>query len=170
MARSTRVSLNSTSRTIRAWFMRAGDIGSVSCRRVTTRATTGPPLPPQRRLNGCYQSHRRCWRISRRPNTISMARSHERRHVALPRPTSDARTLTPSSPITGKLRFGQRTAPRVSQTAQRWSAPKSRAWKAGNWTRCGFTKRPFDSRASTASFRMKVSPTNSPRASMPRAT
>ena len=65
--------------------------------------------------------------------------------MALPRPTSDALTLRPSSPITGRLRFGQRIAPRVSQTAQRWSAPKSRAWKAGNWTRCRFTKRPFDS-------------------------
>src|SRR5260221_579356 len=58
---------------------------------------------------------------------------------------------------------------RISQTAQRWSARRSHASKAGRWTPSASTKRRSARRARTASCTTKHSPTRSHRASTPLA-
>ena len=61
----------------------------------------------------------------------------------MPRPPAERpQHLEALCAITGRSRPGPRTALRISPTAQRWSAPRLPAWKAGTSTPCGSTSRP----------------------------
>ena len=62
---------------------------------------------------------------------------------AIPRlPTSDGSTSRLWSLITGSSRSGRRIARRISRTAPRWSAPRSRASRAANSMPSASTNRP----------------------------
>ena len=89
---------------------------------------------PRGRIEGCARCSGRRRRNSSWPNIISTARLPGRRAATWPRPRSGPGIWKRWRLITSSSRSGRRTAPQLSQTARRWSAPRLRAWKAGSWT------------------------------------
>ena len=145
MRSSTRVSLNSIWRAIRAWLLRRM-----------------PVLDPQvasaflrRRLRvrrcGRIESERLLWKSPSLLAYVEVGRipflwraRPSGGMCDLPRPTSGARISTPSAHHR-QIALWAENCPENFATAHAWSAPRSRAWKAGNWMRCGSTKRPSGS-------------------------
>ena len=80
-------------------------------------------------------------------NTFSMTRSRGRHSMTLHRPRSDPSIWRHSPPTTSKSISGRRTAQRISETAWRWSAPRSPASMAENWMPSACMSRPSDRRA-----------------------
>ena len=71
-------------------------------------------------------------------------------------------------PPQATAKSGRRIARRISRTAPRWSAPRSRASRAGSSMPSASTNRPSARPAPTALFTMRRSPTSSPPASTRR--
>jgi Protein kinase domain len=114
-----------------------------------TQATICPRSRRPRRLSRYCRCHRDI--LSQRNGfTITPSRGQ---HVTrwLP-PKSGSGIWMHWEPIANSSMFGQRTAPRISETARRWLAPSSPASKAGSLAPSASMKRPYDQRARTASL------------------
>src|SRR5271166_2088634 len=172
MQSSMRAGLSSTWRPIRTWYWPRAGIGSVSCKRASTRATMRPPSRRHRRLSRyCRRSGEILNRLNtfcfllNGLNTFSLTRSRGRHSMTLHRPRSGPSIWRYSPPTTSKSISGRRIAQRISGTAWRWSAPRSPASMAENWTPSACMSRPSDRRARTASLRTRALRTNSLRSS-----
>ena len=104
--------------------------------------------------------------ILSRLNTFSMTRSRGQHSTTPHRPRSGPGIGRRSPPTTSISRPGRRIAPRISKIARHWSAPRSPASKAGNWTPSACMSRPSDRRAKTASLRTRALRTNLLRSSI----
>src|SRR5271165_1944601 len=134
MQSSMRAGLSSTWRPIRTWYSPRAGIGSVSCKRASTRATMRPPSRRHRRPSRyCRRGgeilnrlNTFCFHLNRL-NTFSLTRSRGRHSMTLHRPRSGPSIWRHSPPTTSKSISGRRIAQRISGTAWRWSAPRSPA-------------------------------------------
>src|SRR5882672_2886328 len=119
---------------------------------------------PHRGRNRCSGKRGTPWK---RRNMYSTGRFRSRPYATPPRPTNASSILPVWLRITDSSKSGRRTVPRISRTAPRWSAPRSRGSKVGTSTPNASTKRPSARPAQTASSTTKRSPTKWPRASTP---
>jgi hypothetical protein len=135
-----RAGSSSTWRTIRIRSASPGaGIGSASCKRASTQETTRQPLRRHRRLSRCCRLGPD---ILSPLNTFSMTRLRGQHNTTLHRPRRRSDFARHSPPTTSRSMSGRRIARRISEIVRRWSAPRSPASKAGNWTPGGAAPEP----------------------------
>jgi predicted ATPase len=96
---------------------------------------------------------------------VSMMLSRGLRSTMLHRPKSVPNTASDWLLTKNRSASGRQTARRISETAPRCSAPRSRASRTGNWQRNGCMNKPSDRRARTVSSKTRALRTNSLRSS-----